>query len=591
MNERMSGEALLAAAARGVKGGLVRLQLGQAKPHWSPDGGFLALLDCTPELFARTQGGDPWFFLGAQGRRLAARKLARARRAGRVQADFPCYTPAGQLRWLRWCGVLEAPHRWRFFCLDIGRWRQMQRELEGERERRQVLLRCTDGLAFEYDGAEDVMTFCDRRPGRAGGGIWRAEGYLAALEGSGCPGTADFAAICRGKSAGPAEVRLEGRAFPGHEGGWFSASGAPVEGPGGRSCVLGVLRDISAHKKETQKLRSRCCRDPMTRLYNKLSTAEAVDGYLQSPCRGSSGALLLIDLDDFKGVNDRYGHQFGDAVLTEVSARLRANFRATDIVGRVGGDEFVVFMKDAATPVVGETVERLCQLLEQELPSRRGLSVRGSIGVALWPRDGASYETLFAAADRAMYEAKRAGKDRYRMAAGAPAPALGEGGGGEVGCPLCLGRLLERATAAPAPEEGVRRVLADLGDALGAHRTYFVWKGEAPLHVWTAPGVAAGLPDGPASPALLDRADLQPYYDPAAGLLYCPDAEAAGESAPRFAAFCRARGARAVLQCRVAGGGRLGLLGAEVNGARRYWNKEEVALLKGAARICQLLLC
>nr|WP_279286083.1 sensor domain-containing diguanylate cyclase [Bittarella massiliensis (ex Durand et al. 2017)] len=435
------------------------------------------------------------------------------------------------------------------------------------------------------------MTFCDRRPGRAGGGIWRAEGYLAALEGSGCPGTADFAAICRGKSAGPAEVRLEGRAFPGHEGGWFSASGAPVEGPGGRTCVLGVLRDISAHKKETQKLRSRCCRDPMTRLYNKLSTAEAVDGYLQGPCRGSSGALLLIDLDDFKGVNDRYGHQFGDAVLTEVSARLRANFRATDIVGRVGGDEFVVFMKDAAAPVVGETVERLCQLLEQELPSRRGLSVRGSIGVALWPRDGASYETLFAAADRAMYEAKRAGKDRYRMAAGAPAPALGGDRGGEADCPLCLGRLLERATAAPAPEEGVRRVLADLGDALGAHRTYFVWKGEAPLHVWTAPGVAAGLPDGPAAPALLDRVDLQPYYDPAAGLLYCPDAEAAGESAPRFAAFCRARGARAVLQCRVAGGGRLGLLGAEVNGARRYWNKEEVALLKGAARICQLLLC
>ena len=164
MNERMSGEALLAAAARGVKGGLVRLQLGQARVHWSPDGGFLALLDCAPEAFARAQGEDPWFFLGAQGRRLAARKLARARRAGRVQADFPCYTPAGQLRWLRWCGVLEAPRRWRFFCLDVGRWRQMQRELEGERERRQVLLRCTDGLAFEYDGAEDVMTFCDRRP-------------------------------------------------------------------------------------------------------------------------------------------------------------------------------------------------------------------------------------------------------------------------------------------------------------------------------------------------------------------------------------------------------------------------------------------
>ena len=58
MNERMSGEALLAAAARGVKGGLVRLQLGQARAHWSPDGGFLALLDCAPETFARAQGED-----------------------------------------------------------------------------------------------------------------------------------------------------------------------------------------------------------------------------------------------------------------------------------------------------------------------------------------------------------------------------------------------------------------------------------------------------------------------------------------------------------------------------------------------------
>ena len=131
----------------------------------------------------------------------------------------------------------------------------------------------------------------------------------------------------------------------------------------------------------------------------------------------SRHAVLLIDLDDFKVVNDSFGHAAGDVTLRVVSERLRESCRGEDFVGRLGGDEFVVVWKDM--PESGDLTSRLDTLLRsivEPIPfSGRLLAPCASIGCAVVPRDGSTINVILSAADLAMYEAKRQGKNGFAV--------------------------------------------------------------------------------------------------------------------------------------------------------------------------------
>ncbi|MDX1802210.1 MAG: GGDEF domain-containing protein, partial [Marinobacter sp.] len=134
----------------------------------------------------------------------------------------------------------------------------------------------------------------------------------------------------------------------------------------------------------------------------------------------SSVGLLYLDLDKFKEVNDTYGHAVGDLLLTELARRLEDSVRASDTVARLGGDEFVVLLNDIQVPeqaeVVAEKIRRdLARPFECDGLS---LMIIPSIGLVLFPNHGDDEKTLLIAADKAMYEAKRAGGDRLFMPAG-----------------------------------------------------------------------------------------------------------------------------------------------------------------------------
>ena len=167
------------------------------------------------------------------------------------------------------------------------------------------------------------------------------------------------------------------------------------------------------HARLYERLRERADRDSLTDLYNRRVLIEHLD---REAARGSRTghvfAVLMMDIDEFKTVNDTHGHLAGDAVLQELAQRLRRVTRASDIVGRYGGEEFLIILTDTDEPGALAAAQRVHDIVTGSpyaLPDYGHVQIRVSIGVAVYPRDGDDREALIGAADRACYAAKRRG--------------------------------------------------------------------------------------------------------------------------------------------------------------------------------------
>lgn len=187
---------------------------------------------------------------------------------------------------------------------------------------------------------------------------------------------------------------------------------------GSLSGYVVVLSDITRRKQLEAELVRQATRDPLTGLPNRTLLlrilAEAVENARQPGAMSS--ALLFVDLDGFKDVNDTYGHEAGDAVLKEVARRLRALLRASDEVARLAGDEFVVVLGDVrhasdACKVADKIVESVAMPYQLADGQAR---ISASVGIALAPDDALTPDRLLQCADAAMYKAKKAGKNRWR---------------------------------------------------------------------------------------------------------------------------------------------------------------------------------
>lgn len=177
-------------------------------------------------------------------------------------------------------------------------------------------------------------------------------------------------------------------------------------------CYFMILCIQSDTGRGSRELKRKSNTDLLTGLYNKIAFEEAVRTFLNTRIKGTTCALLIFDFDNFKHVNDRYGHQTGDEVLKYFGFLLHKSFRSNDYVGRVGGDEFMVLMVGA---VPGDYIDKRCegilyQLRDAKIGKAGGFS--SSIGIA--QDDGTSdFETLYAVADKALYQAKENGKGCY----------------------------------------------------------------------------------------------------------------------------------------------------------------------------------
>ena len=176
------------------------------------------------------------------------------------------------------------------------------------------------------------------------------------------------------------------------------------------------LANRAVNTRHNQTLQEKAETDLLTGLLNKMSTEQRVSDYLvEASAKGESAILYLIDIDNFKKVNDTMGHAFGDELLAGLGVGLSTLYRATDIVGRIGGDEFLVVMKNV--PNDEDTKRREAEkLLDFFRNFKVGEYVQykctASIGGAVFSQDGADFDELYKAADNAMYESKRHGKNR-----------------------------------------------------------------------------------------------------------------------------------------------------------------------------------
>ncbi len=176
--------------------------------------------------------------------------------------------------------------------------------------------------------------------------------------------------------------------------------------------IVGNLNNIMEKKLKEIKILEDASTDGLTGLLNKLSTEINVKVALANDVK--NGALLIMDLDDFKGINDGLGHKFGDEVLKQIGKSLKKIFRADDVVGRIGGDEFLIYMRNIKErEAVVKKGEELRNILMKKFTTALGeFRISGSIGIAIAEK-GETYEVLFEKADYAMYYAKDKGKNSY----------------------------------------------------------------------------------------------------------------------------------------------------------------------------------
>lgn len=170
--------------------------------------------------------------------------------------------------------------------------------------------------------------------------------------------------------------------------------------------LIGKLDDISKQKKREEQLLLQSTRDGLTGVYNKTAFEYVMEETLK---REHQGHLYMIDIDNFKEVNDQYGHSAGDKILIKIGELLREIFRDSDLIGRVGGDEFVVYSEHRD---IEERASKLLCAISEFIPEE-GQRISVSIGIAASTgKNGEGYRELFVRADRAMYRAKQDGKNR-----------------------------------------------------------------------------------------------------------------------------------------------------------------------------------
>lgn len=174
-----------------------------------------------------------------------------------------------------------------------------------------------------------------------------------------------------------------------------------------------LIKNVDYEKREQEKVRKRLECDELTGLLNRTTYINQVSSCLAGTT-DVNHALIMIDVDNFKQFNDNFGHQFGDKVLADVAASMRKCLRIDDLFGRIGGDEFSIFMKNL--PSTEAATRRLKQLLQAASKTYDiGACVTVSMGLAFYPQNETSFHQLYHQADKALYRAKNGGRNQFSI--------------------------------------------------------------------------------------------------------------------------------------------------------------------------------
>lgn len=304
--------------------------------------------------------------------------------------------------------------------VDVSELKATEDKLRKEKERYRIVTEISDEVLFEYEYKKDVMVLSERFTELYGldyiieGFRKNLNSYMRRIHPDDRKAT--VTQLLRTRRVGANDVQLRLQDVNGEYQWCRVLYRAICDENGGPYLAIGKISNINLFKKEIEQLERESKTDSLTGAYNKMATRDLIDDYIKAHPTGTH-MLLLIDVDNFKKVNDTYGHQCGDEILTYVIQNLRNTYVSGEIIGRIGGDEFVVFIGDVKEKAqLLEKAQELHNLLHR--PYRRGnqtIPVSASIGVAMYPEDGSCYDELLYCADNALYEVKATQKGNFAI--------------------------------------------------------------------------------------------------------------------------------------------------------------------------------
>ena len=394
-----------------IPGGVSRCLPGDDLAIADISDGYLKILDCRREDFSRRYQDSFVKTVHPEDRERVLKTISEQIFDGSVLSlEYRIITADGAVKWIfdRGRHVRERGGKYSYYhvVFDNTEAKSNADALALSEERYRIVTENSDECLFDWNLADDVVYFSTAYQKRFGDSNLRDavndddrdlldaffESVLSSREG-----------------ARQAELRL--RTLSG-DCIWCRIQGTPVVDINGSVArVVGTVKDVSDQVREREELMAQAQTDSLTGLCDKGTTQSLIADFLALSSSDRAHAMFICDVDNFKTVNDSFGHLYGDTVLGDLARKLRSTFRGTDVVGRIGGDEFMILMKDVPSPSLIHS-----KALEIRAAFRQNyekFSSSGSIGIAMFPQDGTTFSELYQMADTALYHAKQNGKDCY----------------------------------------------------------------------------------------------------------------------------------------------------------------------------------
>ena len=349
---------------------------------------------------------------------------------GSVEVEFRTVTMDGGIRWIQIRANLYSRSAKKAtivaIVLDATERKNVEEELMIQSERYNLLYEYENEHIFDYNAKTDVLTIKMSHKSNISKDIILKD-YIKKLE------IGNVSVFHTDDLSWFLEVQQEALKSPRHDRidiqmklfkemedfEWFRISFTSIMGPEGYiTRIVGRITNINEAKLKEIELKTKAEKDSLTGIYNKGATRQLIEQAIKSHSRdGSICALFIVDLDNFKEVNDKLGHAYGDEVLKDAAQKLSNNFKGADVVGRIGGDEFLIFMRDIIRIDNAQTMaSKIVKALRNQYTSGdETVIVSSSIGIALYPKQAESYTDLFEKADKALYTAKAKGKNTYEI--------------------------------------------------------------------------------------------------------------------------------------------------------------------------------
>ncbi|MFQ9924077.1 MAG: diguanylate cyclase [Beduini sp.] len=314
----------------------------------------------------------------------------------------------------------DENEKYYYHCIfhDITKNKVNEEDLKISKQRLDFILSQTQDIIFEYDCALNEIYYSDNLEKKFGYTI-PAKGFPDSMfktniiyEEDVLPLRNGFQSIIGGKNEMQCEYRLKYRS-KGYR--WVHLQATALRDSDNKLIkIIGIITDIHDQRQEILKSRQEAALDPLTGVFNRRECIRCIENYIS--VTDALFAFILIDVDDFKMINDVYGHSKGDLTLRKISEELTSVIRKNDMIARIGGDEFVICLMNLPDAQVAfNKVERIQNIFGESLKDAFGFKINCSIGISFYPTDGLDFTSLLECADLALYEAKKDGKGRYRV--------------------------------------------------------------------------------------------------------------------------------------------------------------------------------